>query len=333
LIVCDDVENERWVESERNRMQLREWFHGTLVPAGDERTNVVHLATALHPNSLGLELARNPGWRSRVFRALVKEPEERELWERWEELWRGAEGPAGARRFYEEHREAMTRGAEVLWPEAEDLEALMRFRMEQGAGAFAREKQNAPEEALGAEWPGRCFAEETWVEGWPNEAVVRAIGVDPSVGGTGRRGDATAIVLIAVDAEGVIYAGADLQRRPAGEIAAEVAALAAAFRAELIAVETNLFQQLLGDALERALAGAGLWNVAVLRIENRERKSVRIRRLGHYLAAGRMRWVRSMRGTEALVRQLREFPGGAHDDGPDALEMAVRAAGEWCRER
>jgi hypothetical protein len=27
-----------------------------------------------------------------------------------------------------------------------------------------------------------------------------------------------------------------------------------------------------------------------------------------------------------LVEQLRDFPAGAHDDGPDALEMALRLA-------
>jgi hypothetical protein len=29
-----------------------------------------------------------------------------------------------------------------------------------------------------------------------------------------------------------------------------------------------------------------------------------------------------------LVDQLRDFPAGAHDDGPDALEMALRLAEE-----
>ena len=32
--------------------------------------------------------------------------------------------------------------------------------------------------------------------------------------------------------------------------------------------------------------------------------------------------------TSLLVDQLRDFPAGAHDDGPDALEMALRLAEE-----
>jgi len=34
-----------------------------------------------------------------------------------------------------------------------------------------------------------------------------------------------------------------------------------------------------------------------------------------------------------LVEQLEEFPIGDHDDGPDALEMAVRLAAEVFRGR
>ncbi len=32
--------------------------------------------------------------------------------------------------------------------------------------------------------------------------------------------------------------------------------------------------------------------------------------------------------TRLLVHQLQEFPIGDHDDGPDALEMAIRMAAE-----
>ena len=42
-------------------------------------------------------------------------------------------------------------------------------------------------------------------------------------------------------------------------------------------------------------------------------------------------WVRDKaksHGTTLLVNQLKDFPAGDHDDGPDALEMAVRLAGE-----
>ena len=43
-----------------------------------------------------------------------------------------------------------------------------------------------------------------------------------------------------------------------------------------------------------------------------------------YLAARRLRMKSDSPPTRLLVNQLREFPVADHDDGPDALEMAVR---------
>jgi predicted phage terminase large subunit-like protein len=61
-------------------------------------------------------------------------------------------------------------------------------------------------------------------------------------------------------------------------------------------------------------------------LENRVAKLVRIRRLSPYLAARRLRFKRHSPGTQLLVEQLKMFPVGDHDDGPDALEMAIRLA-------
>jgi len=61
-------------------------------------------------------------------------------------------------------------------------------------------------------------------------------------------------------------------------------------------------------------------------LENRVAKQVRIRRLSPYLAARRLRFKPHSPGTHMLVEQLKMFPAGDHDDGPDALEMALRLA-------
>ncbi|HJZ58879.1 MAG TPA: hypothetical protein VKE74_28305 [Gemmataceae bacterium] len=42
-----------------------------------------------------------------------------------------------------------------------------------------------------------------------------------------------------------------------------------------------------------------------------------------YFARSQIRF-RNTRGTRLLVDQLRDFPHGAFDDGPDALDLAVR---------
>jgi hypothetical protein len=50
---------------------------------------------------------------------------------------------------------------------------------------------------------------------------------------------------------------------------------------------------------------------------------VRVRRLGVYFGRRQVRF-RNTPGTRLLVDQLRDFPNGDHDDGPDALELGVR---------
>ncbi|MCA9566005.1 MAG: hypothetical protein KC561_21055, partial [Myxococcales bacterium] len=52
-------------------------------------------------------------------------------------------------------------------------------------------------------------------------------------------------------------------------------------------------------------------------------KKARIQSLEPWVASGRLRFSRRH---AVLLEQLRQFPLGAHDDGPDALEMAVSMA-------
>jgi predicted phage terminase large subunit-like protein len=58
-------------------------------------------------------------------------------------------------------------------------------------------------------------------------------------------------------------------------------------------------------------------------INNMTNKQVRIRRLGTYLAQRQLRFKNRSPGTALLVQQMMDFPVGDHDDGPDALEMAL----------
>jgi hypothetical protein len=56
-------------------------------------------------------------------------------------------------------------------------------------------------------------------------------------------------------------------------------------------------------------------------------KTLRIERLGKWLEGRHLRFRRSA-SNELLVSQLKEFPYGKFDDGPDALEAAM---GLLCR--
>ncbi len=331
LIICDDLQNDSHIQSAQARQRSRLWFHGTLMKAGSPQTNIVHLATALHREALALELHRTAGWTSRIFQSICRWPDNQGLWEVWESLYTNPTLPnaeAEARRFFQTHRQAMLAGARVLWPEYEDLYALMCMRAESGRAAFEREKQNSPINPDLCEWPEEYFEEAIWFDCWPQNLRLVVMALDPSKGADARRGDYSAFVWVGVDRQGIVYVQADLARRSAPEIVAQGVELVRRVRPELLGIESNQFQELFGAEFERQFRQAGLWSVRLLMVENRVNKEVRIRRLGPLLAQRRLRFKADCPLTRLLVSQLRDFPLGDHDDGPDALEMAVRLAAE-----
>ncbi|MGC3972378.1 MAG: hypothetical protein QM775_35060 [Pirellulales bacterium] len=332
LIVCDDLQNDAHIESARARSLSSRWFHGTLLKAGDGATNIVNLATALHRDALAMELGRTPGWTSRTFAALVSPPLRTDLWDEWEQLYTDVRTPdaaAVAERFYQAHRAAMDEGAELLWPEEEPLYELMRQRVESGRAVFEREKQGVPLNPELCEWPEEYFAgEELWFNAWPDRLPVRTVAIDPSKGSDARRGDFSALVRLGIDAAGTVYVEADLARRPTTEIVAAACDVLAEFQPDALGVEANHFQELIGDELVREAQRRGRHDFAPWTLTNTAPKTVRIRRLGSLLARRRLRFRAHSPGTRLLVNQLRDFPCGNHDDGPDALEMAYRLAQE-----
>lgn len=331
LIVCDDLQNDSHISSATQREATQQWFHGTLLKAGNTETNVVNLATALHREALALELHKSAGWKSARFPAIASWPSNTSLWEQWESLYCDtdrADAATRARDFYERHKAAMDAGANVLWPEVEDLYTLMRMRVESGHTAFEREKQGSPVDPGLCEWPESYFADRIWFDRWPSELALRVIALDPSKGTDARRGDYSAYVLVGTDRSGVVYVEADLARRPTPQMVADGVALCARFQPMAFGVEANQFQELLCHEFAQEFARHAMAHVVPVAIHNHVNKLVRIRRLGPYLSQRRLRFLSDSASTQRLVDQLRDFPAAAHDDGPDALEMALRLAEE-----
>jgi predicted phage terminase large subunit-like protein len=329
LIICDDLQNDGHILSALQREHSRSWFHGMLMKAGTARTNIVNLATALHREALAMELHRTPGWISRVFKSIVRWPENTSLWQQWEAVYTDRSkrrATIAAREFYHQHRQAMDAGAIVLWPEEEDLYTLMCMRVESGRTTFEREKQNSPINPDLCEWPESYFDETIWFETWPANLAVKTMALDPSKGSDSRHGDYSAIVLLGVDRQGILYVEADLARRPTPQIVADATEWFGRYRPDVFGVESNQFQDLLAGEFVAEFRRQGILGARPAPIENHTAKPVRIRRLGPYLSSRRLRFKSGSPGTRMLVEQLREFPIGDHDDGPDALEMALRLA-------
>ena len=134
--------------------------------------------------------------------------------------------------------------------------------------------------------------------------------------------------MLGTDPCGVIYIEADLGRRPTPQMVADGVALCARFRPHAFGVEANQFQELLCGEFSSEFSRQGIGDVVPAAIHNHVNKLIRIRRLGPYLSQRRLRFLRNSPSTSLMVDQLRDFPAAAHDDGPDALEMALRLAEE-----
>lgn len=212
---------------------------------------------------------------------------------------------------------------EPLWPERFGAEALATVQS-QDPRNFACMYQQDPGAAGGTEWPADLFGELIWVDEnhWPKSFDVQVIALDPSKGRQDRDSDYSAIVSVGVR-DGLVYVDADLDRRPTHQIIRDMLLWCDRIRPDYVAIEANQFQELLIHEFERACGQHFGVRWPVYKIVNTVPKPVRIRRLGQYLASRELRFRRSP-GARLLVDQLMDFPFGEHDDGPDALEMAIR---------
>ncbi|MEO1718004.1 MAG: phage terminase large subunit [Planctomycetota bacterium] len=337
LIVADDLESPEHIRHEEQRIKLREWFGKTLLHAGDTRTNVVVVGTVLHYDSLLaglLDPKVSPGWSCRKYRALISPPEHTDLWLRWESIynghdhWKGETGPAAARAMFRKLPQKMSRGAEVLWPEKETLQDLYEMRVREGRAAFDSEKQNEPLD------PEQCLFPLDSLTYWDDEfdnpqSLLAALGDgvkiraawDPSVGG-GTRSDYSAIVVVAYkrSTKTSYVLQSDLTRDPPDKRIEALIEYDRIFRLSEIVVESNGFQELIVKDLKGAFRERGR-SVRVITRKNAKAKRERIELMQPAIASGAIRFSRKH---AVLLEQLRTFPLGKHDDGPDALELATR---------
>jgi predicted phage terminase large subunit-like protein len=327
LIIIDDPQNKDHIVSELQRRRSWEWMTKDVLNAGTPQTNVVVAGTALHRECIVCRLEKAPGWKTRVYKSMIDWPERRDLWQEWENIlldWEDDERGAKAFAFYEAHKAEMDAGAQLLWPEREPLYELMSHRIAVGSAAFESEKQNNPVDPELCEFPDEYFTHGAfWFDKWPEHLEIKTLALDPSKGADAKIGDYRAFVKLGRNRNGVMFCEADLRRCSTDVITDESVEFVKTFQPDGFAVEINLFQELFIADMQRAALAARI-ALHLHGVNNQVNKAVRIRRLGSYLSQRLFRFKAKSRGTDLLVQQLRDFPNGDHDDGPDALEMALR---------
>lgn len=303
FVIDDALKNAEQAISRGVRESQWEWFQTTAFTRLEKGAKLLCLATRWHQEDLlGMILkagSTDMGLRIREVRLpALAEPTE------------GTPDPLGRQT------------GEALWPEQYDVAALTKIKntlepywwdalYQQRLGSYGKN-----------EWPAEYFwgimAQD---DEWPTEFALSATALDPSKGKDARKGDYSAIVTVGYSA-GKLWIDADLQRRPVPQMVGDLVQWNLQRRPTVTGIEANAFQDLLAESYVAAQQEHGYYDPPEL-ITNNVAKELRIARLGFWLRAHMLK-VRNTPGGRMLVQQMQDFPNGAHDDGPDCLEVAIR---------
>jgi len=304
LCLIDDVfKDQKEAYSPTTREDCWRWFVGEILRRIGEVGRVVIVNTRRHRDDL-------------VGRVLRLQPDK----------WRVIEIPS-LRKAEKTHPDDPRVEGEALWPRHKTRETLEEEKRIDPA-IFAAVDQQDPSEAGGTDWPPHLF-DDVFVprERFPARFDARIVACDPSKGKRAKQGDFTALVFLGF-AEHLLWVDCVLERIPLNRLTGAVVDFCNLWKPDALGIEAEQFQEFLLHDLERVTRGGfGIQWHPVPMLSGGVNKELRIRRLNPYIVDRKVR-VRDTAGGRRLVEQLMDFPTGEHDDGPDALEMAARLAGQ-----
>lgn len=356
IVVLDDVEDRVRVLNAEQRRMWQEWVNSDVLRLGPKEggTEFWWRGTILHPDAiLARIMARiepNDGWDNKLFKALLREPDNRELWEACAAVFHNkARFPdpkirlRAARRFYERNREAMDAGAEVLDPDLLPLFKLMTIRWTEGESAFRRELQNDPRDPSTSIFDTTKF-KRCRVIRESGKVLIRAadgrivdadtcrriVMWDPAAGGASSTADFAAIFVGLRDEYGYVYVvDGVLIKKPIKTQLAAAWDMAERWRASRLVFESNGTMAMLEKAIEderneRRKTPGRHHAVALLPVTSSENKNERIATLEVPVSAGYLQFADAGLPDE-LFMQFDDFTGlggrnSQHDDGPDAVQ-------------
>lgn len=315
LLIDDPIKGAKDAQSETNRTSVWNWYQSEAYSRLSPDGAIIIINTRWHRDDLsGVLLKQQLDTDNEID----------------DEPWTVVSLPAIA----EEAGDALGRQiGDALWPERWTIDRLLKKKSRTSAYWWNALYQQRPTQHDSAEWPDSYFHEGIWFDRWPEhkETQFRVMAVDPSLGKRAQKGkgDYSAIIMLTLDTQGRMFVDASIERRSAVQLVEDVCRYGRGFRPHRVGVESNGFQELLLPMFtERSkVEGFGLPLAAIYNV-GKTKKEDRIRLVGPFLERSEFRFKRGSKGTQLLIDQLKEFPLGDHDDGPDALEMGVRMAQE-----
>ncbi len=291
LVILDDLENDLNVRNPEIVNQILAWITSAVYPAMEANGNLFIIGTILRRRSaldVMLHSQDEPycHFTRRIYRAIT--PEGKSLWE--------AKHP---------------------------LARLLRQKQLMGTVAFNCEKMNEPMHDSG------IFRQE-WIHYYHPDTLKDkdlrvAVFFDPSLEG-GASADYKAVLTVGLALGEMVFYVLDafIQKTSLEKALLTVCNRYREFKPQVMGVEDNFFQRLLLNEFDRLGKELGLV-LPIRGVTHRVSKEARISALSPLLERGKIRFIRGHSDQEVLVEQLLYFPSRTiHDDGPDALEGAIR---------
>ena len=336
LIICDDLENDENVNTPEQRRKLASWFYKAVSKAGDTYTDIVYIGTLLHYDALLAKVCKDPQYIAIKYQGVVSWAEDTALWDVWTAIYcdlSNANHQADALAFFEANKADMLKGTAVLWEAKWSYYDLMVIKVSEGDASFNSEIQNDPID------PENCTFNEEWFDFWdddgkelPDFSDPRFVFIganDPSLG-KNKRSDTSSIIVLAKDLRtGYLYVLiASVEKRKPDVIIVDVIDTSKRLQREYkkplykFGVETVQFQYFFKDVMAQRALQEGEY-LPIEEINSTQNKDMRIQSLQPFVKNG---FIKFSHKHKALLQQMYEYPMGRNDDGPDALEMAVRLA-------
>lgn len=333
LIILDDVENDENVNTPEQRKKLANWFFKAVSKAGDDYTDIVYIGTLLHYDSLLAKVLKNPGYKSVKYKAVISFTKNQSLWDMWETIYTDLDNEnreEDAIQYFKENEKEMLEGTQVLWEEKLSYYDLMVMKVTEGEASFNSEEQNEPID------PSSCLFNEEWFDyydemqtDFKDKDFVFVGAVDPSLG-KNKKSDYSSIIVLAKHLKtGYMYVfEASIEKRKPDVIIEDTIESQRRLLRDTgrgysqIGVETIQFQYFFKDQMAKESAKQNVY-LPIEEVYSTSDKKLRIQSLQPYIKNG---YIKFSPKHKTLLRQLKNYPMDAHDDGPDCLEMAVKLA-------
>jgi predicted phage terminase large subunit-like protein len=347
LVVGDDIESSEMVRSQTTRDFVRyEWFNKDVLFAGGEEgspTDFLVVGTILGKSSLLnalLDPKEYPDWHSRKFSA-VRSYSDSPLWEEWRRIYTDVfnlNREIDSKKFFEDHKEEMLEGTDVLWPEGDPYYNLMIYKLSNPSG-FASEKQNDAVD------PNKIYVTKerlTWKIFNTDKEIIRILNdpktayygaLDPSLGKKSSKGDYSCITTIARDFKTgcLLVVDIDMRRRSVDDQIEAILKNHEKYGYRLFGVETNAFQYVVADNLRKISKQSGVY-IPIKEIQVYYDKKMRFEGILPLINDGTVIFdklkERSNQQYNLGIEQLTTFTGEGdeHDDFVDALGLVVDIA-------